>query len=307
MSISSKRTVFYLLALVLFCSSAFAAEKIKVVATTSTFASIVEEITGERAEVYFVASPKRDIHFIAPTPKDVLKLRRADVFVHGGLDLETWRGPLVDAAGRREFLSDGEKVIDVSRGIELLEVPAVLTRSAGDVHQFGNPHYWLDPANGKIIADNIAAGLARAYPEDAGLFMANAESFKKKLDEKMRVWDEKMRPFKDESIVTYHNSWPYFVKRFGLIMAGNIEPLPGIPPTAKHISELTRIMEEKKVKVIVCDSYHEKRTPRKLAEKTGAAVLTFSQAVGDHDEARDYLSMFDYNLSVLKKAFRGEK
>jgi hypothetical protein len=142
---------------------------------TITFNDALEE-QNVKADIYFVSSPKRDIHFFSPTPKDVLKVKKADVFIHGGLDLEMWRGPLLDAAGKREFIN-GERTIDVSQGIALLEIPTSLSRVQGDIHAFGNTHYWLDPRNGKIIANNIAEGLARIDPEEADFFKKNARDF----------------------------------------------------------------------------------------------------------------------------------
>ena len=280
-----------------------APKKIKIVTTTTTFASIAKEIAGEDAEIYSIASPHRDIHFISPTPKDVMKLKKADFFIHGGLDLEAWRGPLLDAVGRTELMvPSGERQIDVSKGIPLLEIPTSLSRAEGDIHAFGNPHYWTDPENAKIIADNIAEGFARAYPDDAEFFRKNSGAFKQKIDEKMKDWANRMGPYQGTPVITYHKNWSYFAQRFGLVVLEQLEPKPGIPPTAKHVAELIKLMKEKKVKVIIKETYQESRTPNRIAETTGAAVLTLAQTVGELKEATDYASMIDYNISLLEKA-----
>ena len=285
----------------------FAVEKIKIVTTTSTFASITQAIAGEKAEIYYVASSKRDIHFISPTPKDVLKLKKANVFIHGGLDLETWRGPLIDASGRHDFMIPDGRAIDVSQGIPLLEIPTSLSRAQGDIHAFGNPHYWLDPANGKIIARNIAEGLGILYPEDAEFFRKNAESFSASLDQEMEEWKRRMLPFQGKPVITYHNSWPYFINRFGLVVAGYLEPKPGIPPTPKHIQELVRIMKEKNVPIVIKEAFQENKTSQKLAKETQAAVLDLVTSPEANKQVPDYFSMFDYNIRQFESISKTPK
>ena len=281
-----------------------AADKLRIVTTTSTFASLAGDIAGDRAEIYSIASPRRNIHFISPTPKDVVKTKKADVFIHAGLDLEAWRGPLLDAAGRPELMGPtGNRQIDVSKGIPLLEVPTNLSRIEGDIHAYGNPHYWLDPENGGIIARNIVEGLSRIDPADADFFQHNGAAFEDRLHQKMREWRDLLAPVKGQKIVTYHKSWSYFAERFGLIVLGELEPKPGIPPTAKHLADLENTMRTNHVKVIIKETYFENRTPEKVAKETGAAVLNFAQAVGEIKEAPDYLAMIDYNVRAIAAAF----
>lgn len=291
--------VFFCLAI---ADSLMAAGKIRIAATTSTFASIAKEIAGERAEIHFIAPPNRDIHFITPNPRDIAKMRKADVFIHGGLDLEIWRDPLLDAVGRREFMHGGEREIDVSHEVKFLEVPDELSRLEGDIHAHGNPHYWMDPANGKIIADNIAEGLARLYPDDADFFLKNAENFKARLDAKVKEWEAGMAPYRGKEVIAYHNCWPYLMQWFGLQMAGFLEPKPGIPPTARHFKELSRLMQEKKVKVIIRETFQEKKTPEKLSKETGASVITLTQEAAE--AGGDYISMLDANIAKLEAALK---
>ena len=293
--------------LIIFSPVLFAAktENIRIVTTTSTFASITKEITGDAADIYFIASPKRDIHFIAPTPKDVMKLKKADVFIHAGLDLEAWRGPLLDAVGRLDLMwPTGERQIDVSKGITLLEIPSSLSRAQGDIHAYGNPHYWVDPVNALIVSRNIEEGLNRLYPEHAAEFQKNEKQFSEKLQAKIQEWDKRMMPYHGSWIVTYHRSWSYLAKHFGLEILGQLEPKPGIPPTSKHLAELMKEMKEKKAKVIIKESYNETRTANRVAEETGSVVIDLAQSVGESKEMPDYIQMMESNITRLENAFK---
>ena len=311
MVIMTKRILILALAvssLSLICSQAlYAVDKLNVVATTTALADIANEVAQDKIRVTSIASPKQNIHHYAPTPKDVLKVKKADVLIHEGLDLEAWREPLLAAAGNMRFLGEGQYSIDVSNGIALLEVPTSLSRAEGDIHAFGNPHYISDPENAKIIATNIAEGLAKVEPENADFFRKNAEAFNQRLDEKIKSWKERLAPFKDAPVIVYHRSWSYFAKEFGLVIVGEVEPKPGIPPTAKHLAEVLQIIREKKVKVIIKEPFEETRTPKKIADETGAQVVTLSQSVGEPKEAKDYISLMEQNITSLEAAFAHER
>lgn len=290
-----------------FTNTLYAAGKMNVVATTTTLASIAGEVARDKARINSIASPRQNIHQYAPTPKDVFRVKRADVFIHEGLDLEAWRQPLLDTAGNRRFLGEGKYSIDVSRGIPLLEVPVTLSRAEGDIHVYGNPHYIGDPENAKIIASNIAEGLADVDPDNADFYRKNAADFNERLDAKIRDWMGRMTKYQNAPVVTYHRSWSYFVNRFGLAVIGEIEPKPGIPPTAKHLAGLIQQMKDKKVKVIIKEYFEENRTPKKLESETGAWTVNLSQAVGEPEEANDYLSLMEKNIVLLEGALGGRE
>jgi ABC-type Zn uptake system ZnuABC Zn-binding protein ZnuA len=290
-----------------FSGTLLGAEKLDVVATTTTLASIAREVAQDKIRLQAIASPKQNIHHYAPTPKDVFRVKRADVFIHEGLDLEAWRQPLLDAAGNPRFLGDGKYSIDVSRGISLLEIPTTLSRAEGDIHAFGNPHYIGDPENAKIIALNIAEGLAIVDPEKADFYRKNAVSFNERLDAKIKDWEARMTGFQGAPVVTYHRSWSYFVKRFGLSVIGEVEPKPGIPPTAKHLAGLIRQIKDKSAKVVIKEYFEENRTPKKISEETGARIINLSQAVGEPENAKDYLSLMEQNISLLEEALGKQK
>ena len=278
------------------------AAPIKIVATTTTLADLAKQVTGDLAEIYPIASPKQNIHFYAPTPKDVLKIKKAEVCIHQGLDLEAWRPPLLDAAGNPKFLGEAKGAIDVSKGIKLLEVPTSLSRAQGDIHMFGNPHYSVDPRNAEIMLETIAKRLSELYPEHADEFQKNSEAYHQKLDQKINEWVGLMKPHSGLPVITYHKSWPYFAERFGLNIVEQLEPVPGIPPTAKHLAKIRTLILEKNVKLIIKETFQENKTSEKLSQETGVKIAVLVQNPGEVKEAQDYISMMDYNLAQLQKA-----
>ena len=177
----------------------------------------------------------------------------------------------------------------------------------GDVHPFGNPHYWLDPNNGLVIARAFAARLTELDPTGAAEYKANLASFEARLAEGEKRWDAELGPYAGTQIVTYHNSWPNFLKRFKLVDAGYIEPKPGIPPSPAHTVELINMMIEKKIPVILMEPYFDQKTPKAVAEKTGATLVTFIPSVGGVPEAKDYVSLFDYDVRLLAGALAARK
>jgi len=284
--------------------SAMAEDKIRIVTTTSVLADVAKQIAGDRASIFYVASPKRDMHHVAPTPKDVLMARKADVFIHHGLQAEPWLLPLLNAAGKQAFFSDPLSGIDASMGIEPLEVPIEVSRLEGDIHPMGNPHYWLDPETMKQVAATIESVLGQKYPELATVFKNGRQAYEKKLDERLADWSRRLKPFEGQSLVTYHRSWSYFAERFGFQVVGEIEPKPGIPVTSRHMSQLIETMKQKKAKIVIKEPFHENKTPRKIAEATGAVVIELAQAVGAIKETDDYLSLMEYNIRELEQAFQ---
>ncbi len=281
------------------------AEPIRVVATTRTLASLVQEVGGALVEVHAVAPAKQNVHFIQPRPSDVLKLTKANLFVHAGLDLELWRFPFAEASGKSQFLPGGARELALSEGIELLEVPtSAVSRAQGDIHLYGNPHYWLDPRNGAVMARAIASKLSELYPGERAGFEANAKRFEQALDEKLKAWQAELSPARGAVVVAYHNSWPYLARFAGFEVVGFVEPKPGIPPTAKHLGQLERVITERAARVILKEPYQESRAPKQLAERTGARVVTLAQNVGDLKEATDFLSLFDANVRLLAAALK---
>ena len=274
-----------------------------VVTTLSSYADIAKSIGGARVETTFVASPKFNPHFIEPRPSDVLKLKKADLFIHSGLDLEAWRTPLIDAAAKSDLREGGSRQIDLSEGIPLLEVPSgQVSRAEGDIHMFGNPHYWIDPRSGLIIAKHIAKKLSEIDPSGKYIYEANLKNFDSTLRTKMTQWQIALSQIKGKEVLGYHNEWPYMMNFAGLKMNQFVEPKPGIPPGPQHLSELEHYITANNIHALIQASYFSKEAGEYLTKNTGIKVLMLCQNVGELPECSDYISMVDFDIQAIVKA-----
>ncbi|MFZ1683284.1 MAG: metal ABC transporter substrate-binding protein [Candidatus Zixiibacteriota bacterium] len=271
--------------------------KLKVVASSSDLGSIVREVGGENVDVASIGQGKSNLHFVEMLPSYMLKVSQANIYFKVGLALDQWAAGIIDGARNDKLV-----VIDCSNGVDVLEKPTgKVDASMGDVHPDGNPHYWLDPRNGKVIAQNILTGLSQADPANAAVYKANCENFNRRLDSAWQVWSAKATAFKRLPIISYHSSWAYLAHAFDLDVVGFIEPKPGIEPTASHTAELIDIIKKRNVKVILREPYFSDRAPNALAKATGATVYLVPSSVGGTEGARDYFSLFDELISVLSK------
>ena len=295
-----------LLLLTLSPASALSASKLKVVTATTDMAALAEEVGGDRIDVESIARGYQDPHFVEAKPSFLLKLRKADLLIVVGLQLEIgWLPPLIAQSGNSRIQVGAPGYLDASQFAEILEIPTgIVTRAMGDVHPLGNPHYWLDPENGRRIAQGIQTKLAEMRPNDAGYFAQNFQSFSQRLTTAEKTWDEEMKPFRGRKVVSYHRSWPNFAKRFGLDVVDYVEPRPGIPPTPSHTLELIVMMRRENVKVIMVEPYFDLKTPNRIASQTGAQVVVMLPSVGGEKEVTDYFKVFDYDIALLTKAFR---
>ncbi|MEW6608670.1 MAG: metal ABC transporter substrate-binding protein [bacterium] len=281
----------------------YGAGKINVVTTTTDLADLVKVVGGDRVEVVSLSRGSQDPHFVEPKPSMVIQLKKADMLVKMGMDLDMWVDGLIAAARNKKIIYGEKGYVDASVNIERLEVPKEkIDGSMGDIHIYGNPHYQTDPASAKPMTKNILEGLCRISNKDCNYFKHNRQEYLKKLDEKIGTWTTMLAKFKGSNIVTYHNSWPYFAKRFGLNVIEHIEPKPGIPPSAAHLSSLIKVMKEKKVKVILVEPYFPLKGCQMVARETGAKILIFPPSVGGVKEVQDFLELFDYNINQLAKA-----
>ena len=287
-------------------ASALSASKLKVVTATTDMAALAEEVGGDRIDVESIARGYQDPHFVEAKPSFLLKLRKADLLLVVGLQLEIgWLPPLIAQSGNSRIQVGAPGYLDASQFAEILEIPTgIVTRAMGDVHPLGNPHYWLDPENGRRIAQGIQTKLAEMRPNDAGYFAQNFQSFSQRLTTAEKTWDEEMKPFRGRKVVSYHRSWPNFAKRFGLDVVDYVEPRPGIPPTPSHTLELIVMMRRENVKVIMVEPYFDLKTPNRIASQTGAQVVVMLPSVGGEKEVTDYFKLFDYDIALLTKAFR---
>jgi ABC-type Zn uptake system ZnuABC Zn-binding protein ZnuA len=293
----------------LLLSSPAEAKKLKVVTTLSDFASLAATIGGERVEAESLAKGYQDPHFVEPKPSFILKLHDADLLIVAGLELEIgYLPPLLDQARNERIRPTGQGYVDASVGCEILERPtAAVTRAMGDVHPYGNPHFWLDPQNGRVVARAIAAKLAALDPAGADVFQKNLAAFEKRLAEAEKRWQEKLGAYAGTKVVTYHASWPNFARYFKLDVVGYLEPKPGIPPTPQHKLEIVNLMRAQKVPLILMEVYFDRKDPDFVAGKTGAEVVMMPPSVGGEPAAKDYISLFDDNVDKLAAALAKRK
>ncbi len=280
-----------------------AEKKISVVTTLPDLASIAQEIGGEHVTTFAIAKGYQDPHFVDPKPSYMVRLQKADLFVQIGLDLETgWVPPLLDGARNPDILPGGRGFVDASENVPLLEVPAgdpSKLRSQGDIHAYGNPHYWLDPLRGKIVAKNLLDALVRMQPENQGYFEKNLQAFNLKIDTLTQRLAARFAPFNGSRVIAFHNSWPYFDERFGFDLVGFMEPKPGIPPTPRHLVAVIKKMKQAEVRVIIIAPYYSKKSSKLVASKTDAVVVELAGSVGAEDGIKTYFDLFEYNINKL--------
>ena len=282
------------------------AAPLRVATTTEDLASLVREVGGDRVTVEAFARGYQDPHFVEPKPSFILRLVNTDLLVLVGRELEIgWLPPLLTQSRNAKIQPGGPGYLDASAGVKILDIPTgQITRAMGDVHPLGNPHYWLDPDNGRIIARSIRDRLAALQPADKAYFDQRFADFDRRLTDASRRWDSVMAPYKGTKIVTYHRSWPNFTERFGLQTIGYVEPKPGIPPSAAHIVALIGEMKQQQTRVILVEPYFDVKTPQSIASRTGGKVVVLPPSVGGVKEATDYIALFDYLVAKLSQALQ---
>ena len=286
-----------------------AASKLNVVTSTEDLSAIGREIGGDRITSESIAKGYQDPHFVEAKPSFILKLQRADLLVAVGRELEIgWLPPLIQQSRNARIQPGAAGYLDASIGAAILEIPTgQITRAMGDVHPLGNPHYWLDPENGKRIAKQIADKLSELRPNDRAFFQQQLASFSARLDTAEKGWLAAMAPYRGMKIVTYHRSFPNFAERFGLDIVGYVEPRPGIPPTPQHTLDLINEMKRQNVKLVLVEPYFDSKTPNAIGRETGAQVLVMPPSVGGNKDVGDYFKLFDYDIALLVEAIQKTK
>ena len=279
---------------------------VKVVATTEDLAALAREVGGDKVSVEALARGYQDPHFVEAKPSFILKLHDAQLLVAVGRELEIgWLPPLISQSRNAAVQPGARGYLDASLNVRILDIPTgQVTRAMGDVHPQGNPHYWLDPMNGRRIAQVLQQRFSELSPWDAAYFAQRYADFDKRLGEAEKRWDAAMAPYKGTKIVTYHRSWPNFAERFGLDVIGYVEPKPGIPPSPGHTLELIQEMKRQNVRIIAVEPYFDLKTPNAVARDTGARVLVLSPSVGGVKEASSYIALFDYDINLLVTAIK---
>lgn len=293
----------------LFAFASASSAKVGVVTTLQDLSSIAEAVGGDRVETVALAKGYQDPHFLDAKPSFILKLSRANLLIVAGLELEIgYLPPLIDQSRNDKIHPGSAGYLDASVGCDILQRPTTqVTRAMGDVHPYGNPHYWTDPDNGRVIARAIATKLSELDPSGKAAYDKNLAAFEARLSEKEKEWAAKMALYAGTKIVTFHDSWPNFAKHFKLSIAGHVEPKPGIPPTPSHTLEIINLIQAQKVPLVIVEPYFDLKTPNYIASKTGATVLTFYPSVGGVPEIKDYFSLFDYDINAFVSAMKGKK
>ncbi|MGA8966745.1 MAG: metal ABC transporter substrate-binding protein [Pseudolabrys sp.] len=290
-------------ALCALASPGLAQDRVEVVTTTTDLRSLTEAVGGDRVLAVSLVPPNMDAEEYQPKPQDVLRLKQARLFVRVGLDYDLWADRLLAQAGRPDISRGGPAYVDASFAIAVLELRGMSVGPGdGHAHGSGNPHYWLDPKNAETITANIVEALVRIDPTNAAMYEANRQAFLARLNRKLSEWQSKLSALNIMPIVAYHNSWPYFARRFRLDIVGFIESKPGVPPSPSHLAGILREMQARGVRIVVREPHEPERDVAFVASKAGAQVVTLAASVGALPRTDDYISLFDVNVEVLTSA-----
>jgi len=286
---------------------AFAKDRLEVVTTTTDLRSLTEAVGGSRVTVVRLVPPNMDAEEYQPKPQDVVRLKQARLLVRVGLDYDLWLDRLLMQADRPEIGRGGPNYVDASFAVAVLELRGMSVGPGdGHAHGSGNPHYWLDPRNAETITANILEALARIDPANTATYESNRDAFLGRLNAKLTEWETKLAALKSVPMVAYHNSWPYFARRFRLDIVGFIETKPGVPPSPAHLSRIVRDMRTRGARVVVREPHEPERDVGFVASKAGAKVVTLAASVGALPQTDDYISLFDVDVEALTSAVIGQ-
>lgn len=278
------------------------AKVINVVTTTTDLKSVVEYIGGDRVKVFSLGKGNQNYHFLQAKPSYMIKAKKADLFIRIGLDFEVGYEPLILEGSRNKNIRAGrDGHLDASVGIKPLDVHKEVDRSMGDIHGQGNPHYWLDPLNMKIVASSITNRLIKLSPQNESYFKENLTKFNNLIDTKMNEWGEILAPHGGKKLITYHKSWSYFAKRFGFEIVGELEPKPGVPPSPSHLKNIINIVNQESVELILLENFYKDNAAQYIAERTGVKVVVTPLSVGGTKEADNYISLMDIIVRNIKE------
>lgn len=295
-----------LLALATFAVALPASAQLKVVTSTTDLYDIAKAVGGDRIAASHIGEGYQDPHFIEAKPSFVLRLRNADVWAYVGLDLEIgWMPLLLDGARNAKINAGGAGHVDVSRAIPVIDVPTgQLDRSMGDVHTQGNPHYWLDPENGRRIARLFAAKFSQLDPKNAAFFQANTKAWEERLNAAEAAWAGDLAAIKGKPVVAWHTSWRYFAVYTGMKIVAYMEPKPGVPPSPAHLLEVVRAVKASGAKAIIMEPFYDHKLADLVARQTGARVLILPPSVGGAPAATDYIQLMRHDITQLAAAVK---
>jgi len=333
------RKIFVLLMILAVAGPSGVGATVRVVTTLQDYAALAREVGGERVEVRAIVAGQSNAHFIKPKPSYALMLRDAELLIATGLDLELWLPVLVNKSGNRKIVEGTPGFVAAAHGIELLEKPVSLSRSAGDVHIYGNPHIHTSPINAKIIARNIATGLCKVDPEGCPTYEANLRTFQETVSrrlygdrlvellgaatldalgskgellsfleqqgiaDELGGWLREALPLRGRKLICYHKNWVYFSTLFGLQVVDYVEPKPGIPPTARHVADLVKTIPAEDVRVLLSANHFERSKPQLIADRTGIKPVVVPLSVAGEEGVDSYTKLIELWITRLKQAF----
>ncbi len=278
--------------------TSIAEAQLRVVASTSDLANFTREIGGELVEVESIARPSADVHFVEVRPSYMVKVRKADVVLKVGLELDQWMDQIIGGSRNSRLI-----VVDCSKYVEPMEVPDFKVDARhGDIHRYGNPHYWLTPVNVGPMTDAIVDALSEADPGNADRFRERRKTFLARLESGLAELATTIETLKGVEVVTYHNSWPYFNEYVGLVAAGFVEPYPGVPPSPSHVKDLTSLISDRSIRIIGVEPYFDRRVPNRIAQETGAKVVVLYPSVGGRAQDESCLDWLTGNVEALIEA-----
>ena len=284
-----------------------AAADLKVATSLTDLASVAQFVGGKHVTAQSLCRGYEDPHFVPAKPSLMKAIQHADVFISTGLELDGGWLPLVLPGSRNPRIQAGTKgFIDASKGIDVLEKPTgTVSRAEGDVHPLGNPHYYVDPKNLEVVADQLAVVFSNLDPANAADYAANAKTFDERMEHSLAKWEQQLAPYKGASVVTYHRNFDYFAERFGLKLFGTVEPKPGIPPSPRHITELAEAMKQAGVRVVVYQPYYSADASNEVAKRAGGLAVEVATEVDGVPGTSDVFSKFDVLVSSLVTALGG--
>lgn len=282
-----------------------AADKLRIVTSTTDLKALTEVVTGNFAEVDAMARASQNPHDLEVRPSLMVKVRRADAMIVNGLELDLWADVVAQGANNANVIPGAPGRIDASSGILVLEVPTTpVDRSMGDVHPVGNPHYTLDPGMAPAVTQNILEGLARVAPQHRASFERNRQQFLARIDEAMGRWNKMLAPYKGSPVVVNHALWVYLLTRFGLVQVGTVEERPGIPATASHIVKLVNLMREDRVKAIIAEPWSDFKLVERIAQEAGAQAAILAATVGSVKGTGTFIEAADFNVKTLAQMLK---
>ena len=275
----------------------------RVVTTTTDLAALVAAVGGDLVIVDSIVPAGVDPEAFEPHPGDLGKLRQAVLLVRVGLGYDYWLDRIVNQSGEKRLMRGGEAYLDASAGVPLLEIRGQsVVNEGGHAHGVANPHYWLDPENAIIVTAGIAEALVRIAPGERDRVLANRQRFLSELESRRARWSRTLAPFAGAKLIAYHNSWPYFARRFRLDVTGFVEPRAGVAPSPAHLAQLITAGRRAQVRAILHEPYEPEDASRFVAQKLGVPLVRLAISVGSLAGTDDYLALFDYNVATLAKA-----